>query len=185
MNPRSLALVLVTLVALVGCAPQVTSATPPGSTPTPLLPTPTPLLPTPTAVDHDVTACSPDQVGLTTGEIGGAAGTTYIVIRASLANGDPCRIVKWPSVVIADATGASVAEGAANPAHAGETIDLSQFVDFNLGWSSWCLAPLDHPLTARIGLLEDGSSLPVALPDAYEPSGCLGVESTLRIEPAS
>ena len=174
MKHRTRALLTFALAtAIGGCAPPPASGTPP------------PGLPSPTAVDAGVAACTADQVGLTTSRVEGAAGTTYITVRASLVGGEPCKIRDWPSVAIDDADAAAIAEAPADPTHTGEIVTLSTYLDFNLGWASWCIAPPARPLNAQIGLLEDGSAVSVALPDDYAPSGCLGASTIVSIAPAS
>ena len=112
-------------------------------------------------------------------------GTSYITIQVTLASGADCGILAWPSVVISDASNAVLVSDGGDPAHAGEVVELSGSLDLNLGWSSWCDAAPERPLTARIGLLEDRSEVALRLPDTYGPSGCLGPLSSVRIEPAS
>ena len=180
MKHRTLALLILGHTAVTGCASQ-----PPSASPTAAVPTPTTIVPTPTAVDAGVAACAADQLGLATGQIGGAAGTMYITVRVSLVSGKPCTISDWPTIAIDDADAVPIAEGEPVPNHTGETVTVSSYVDFNLGWASWCAAPPARPLTAQVGLLLDRSAVSVPLPDDYAPSGCMGSSTIVTIEPAS
>jgi hypothetical protein len=171
MKHRTLALLILSLAA--GCGSQQPSASPSTT------------VPSPTAVDAGVAACTADQLGLATGQMEGAAGTSYITVRVSLVSGPPCTILDWPAVDIDDATADAIATAEGDVSQTGETVTVSSYVDFNLGWASWCAAPPARPLTAQIGLLEGGAPVSVVLPDDYAPSGCLGSSTVVSIQPAS
>ena len=145
-------------------------------------PTPTPV-PTPTPIAAAAEPCKPDQVTLTAGPVEGAAGTSYLTFRATLASGSPCQLVDWPSIVIKDGSNAVIATGPAEAGHDGEEAVLTTGLEYHIGWSSWCGEPPLRPLTAEIALIEGGSDVTLALPDSYSPSGCLGAATHVSVEP--
>lgn len=163
---------IVCCVALVGCGPA-------NPTPSPA-PTSVSILPTeaPTA-SSGIAACRPDEMVLSSTGWGPAAGTTWALIHISHLHGAPCSLPGAPGVSITTAIGVTIASTLASSS---STELLSTAVDYRIGLSSWCGAPLaDQQLTLRLSI--PTGSLSVALPAGFAAS-CQGVGTSLVIEPA-
>lgn len=128
------------------------------------------------------TLCAPEQVRLIAGRSGAAAGTMYLTFRAELVEAPPCLVLTWPSVAVSDGSGAVIARGTGSPTADPRTTLLAGFLEFHLGWASWCGPEPSRPLTASVGLLEE-EHLGLAIPNGFGPSGCMGSATIVFVEP--